>query len=413
MAAPVPAAVVAGLNIPESQVLRYDVNHAPLYYRHKILFHQIEGSRWIVADADHEVEEDNFAGVQIIPVRRGAPFPAHVPAVSIYAFDVPTAQELSELRSEARQLALALGADLAKLTVHDDAKWLVADTDSKKFGEEVPNYDLGNPAHTIQLGDFALHTMKPGDDDEEVVKLELVGIDDVEDWRKQKAPGVVDKTGRETRLLGNLVNARGVRTCTFSKSVEMIKPPDKAPEAWRLRGPQVFVEFCDVVLQSGGDLDSYFLTWSSTSGVSEASAAYHEAKMLIEFLKAGMTVDQLDGSNCLSMEKIVRRFVEIQGAVRRNPKHPDFTGLSHGTTGQLDESGGVKTAAYHEWLAQQQKLDSQYMKYARENRDEAAAEKRRQVAGGGGGAQATDNGKKKKKKKWQKGNAGATASADA
>ena len=49
---------------------------------------------------------------------------------------------------------------MATLTTHDDAKWLIADTDSKQWGQEVPNCDLGNPAHTVQLGDFALHTVK-------------------------------------------------------------------------------------------------------------------------------------------------------------------------------------------------------------------------------------------------------------
>ena len=402
------APIAAGLNIPEAQILRFDPAHAPLTYRHKILFHQIEGSRWIVADADHEVEEDNLAGIQVIPVRRGGAFAAHVPPASIYAFDVPTAQELAELRGEARALAAALGADMSSLTTHDDAKWLVADTDSQKFGQEIAGYELGNAVTTVQLGDFALHTVNQGEDNEETLKLELVAISDIE-WRKQKAPGVVDSSGRETRLLGNLVNSRGVRGCTFAKAVELLRPPAKAPESWRLRGPQVFIEFCDVVVQSGADLDVYFQTWASTSGVSENSAAFHEAKMLFEFLKAGLMVDQLDGSNCLCLERIVRRFIEIQGAVRRYPKHPDFTGLSHGRAGHLDESGGVKTVAYHEWLAEQQKIDGKMLKNAREHRDEVAADKRRQSQGaGGGGGGFADN---KKKKKWQKDSAGAAASA--
>ena len=95
----------------------------------------------------------------------------------------------------------------------------------------------------------------------------------------------------------------------------------------------MFTEFCEVVVQSGGHLDVYFQTWASTSGVSENFAAFHEGTMLFEFLKAGLMVDQLDGSNCLCLERIVRRFIEIQGVVRRNPKHPDFTGLIHGTAG--------------------------------------------------------------------------------
>ena len=89
--------------------------------------------------------------------------------------------------------------------------------------------------------------------------------------------------------------------------------------------------------------------------------------------------------------------------MRRNPKHPDFTGLSHGTAGNLDESGGVRTTGYHEWLAEQQKIDGKQFKYAREHREEVAAEKRRQTVPGGfqgGGGQASGAGGKKK---WKKG----------
>ena len=123
-------------------------------------------------------------------------------------------------------------------------------------------------------------------------------------------------------------------------------------------------------------------------------------------------IDQLDCSNCLWAERVVRRFIEIQGAVRRNPKHPDFTGLSHGTAGSLDESGGVRTGGYHDWLAEQQKIDGRQFKYAREHREEVAAEKRRQSTGpfGGGAATGGGGGPGSKKKKWQKG-AGAEAPA--
>ena len=102
----------------------------------------------ITANPDHEVEEDDLTGVHVVPVRRGVPFPSHVAPATIFAFDVITNQEMAELRKEARQIAIALGADMATLTTHDDAKWLIADTDAMQWGQEVPNYDLGNPAHT-------------------------------------------------------------------------------------------------------------------------------------------------------------------------------------------------------------------------------------------------------------------------
>ena len=155
-----------------------------------------------------------------------------------------------------------------------------------------------------------------------------------------------------------------------------------------------------------------FSSWAQTSGVSENSAAYHEARQLLEFLKAGLMIDQLDCSNCLWAERVVRRYIEIQGAVRGNPKHPDFAGLFHGTAGSLDGSGWVRTTGYHDWLAEQQKIDGRQFKYAREHREEVAAEKRRPSIGGfgGGGAATCSGGGGGGKKKWKKG-AGAEAPA--
>ena len=84
------------------------------------------------------------------------------------------------------------------------------------------------------------------------------------------------------------------------------------------------------------------------------------------FIHAGLQVDQVDGSNLLCMERAARRFIEIQSAVKRNPKHPDFMGLGFGTQTTLDESGAIRTGAYHEWLAEQQKVEGRLYKYGRE-----------------------------------------------
>ena len=391
------AAAVAAprvLNIAERQVLRFFANDpAGLAYHHRILFHQVEGSRWVVGTPDGEVEEDDFRGVHIIPLRKGGTFPDYVPPAQIYAFDPLDPQELAELRTEARDVALALGCDLNKAVIQAESKWLIADTDSSRWGEEVPPQDLGDAARTVQLGEFALHTLYPGEDNEQVVKLELVGNDDVAEWRAQKAPGVVDAKGREVRLLGNITNSRGVRSITFAKAVELMKPPGTSPDAWKLRGPAVFMDLCDTISQSGADFETYFAQWHQTSGLSENSAAYHEAKHIMGFIHAGLQVDQVDGSNLLCMERAARRFIEIQSAVKRNPKHPDFMGLGFGTQTTLDESGAIRTGAYHEWLAEQQKVEGRLYKYGREHREELAAEKKRQAGGqpaggapGGGGA---------------------------
>ena len=95
----------------------------------------------------------------------------------------------------------------------------------------------------------------------------------------------------------------------------------------------------------------------------------------------------------------MRRYIEIQGAVRRNPKHPDYSGLGHGTSSKVDESGAIRTGGYHEWLSEQQRIEGRQQKYAREYREEVAAERKRQNTGAGTGNFSGAGGKKWKKVK--------------
>ena len=83
---------------------------------------------------DEEVEEDYFRGVQIIPLRREALFPDYVPAGQIFALDPLEPRELAALRTEARDVALALGCGVARMVVQADGKWLIAVTDSSRWG---------------------------------------------------------------------------------------------------------------------------------------------------------------------------------------------------------------------------------------------------------------------------------------
>ena len=111
---------------------------------------------------EHEIEEDDFRGIHVIPFRRSAVFPAYVPAAQIYAFHPLGVQELAELRSEARDVALALGCSVASMIRQADSEWLVADTDLARWGEEIPPFKLGDLQRSTQLGDFALYTLNPG-----------------------------------------------------------------------------------------------------------------------------------------------------------------------------------------------------------------------------------------------------------
>lgn len=113
------------------------------------------------------------------------------------------------------------------------------------------------------------------------------------------------------------------------------------------------------------------------SGLSDNSAAAHEYKNLIGVLKLAIGYDQVDCSNLASVEQVVRRLLEIQVAVRRNPKHPTFDAFDYNTRGTVDEVGGARASGYNEWIAEQQKIAAKTLKSIREWREEQASERRR------------------------------------
>ena len=183
---------------------------------------------------------------------------------------------------------------------------------------------------------------------------------------------------------------------------------------WPHRGPSATREFLESVLENGGDLSTYHAAFMRKSGLSDHSASAHELKNLLQILKLSISYDQLD-VNIATIEQTVRRILEIQIAVRRNPKHPTFDSFDYNTRGTVDEVGGTRAAGYFEWMAEQQKAEAKTLKSTREWKQEQEADRRRAHRGekdrdssgedGGGG-----KGKKKKKKK-KKG--GAPTGADA
>ena len=151
--------------------------------------------------------------------------------------------------------------------------------------------------------------------------------------------------------------------------------------------------------------------------LSDNSAASHELKNLLGVLRLAVSYDQIDCSNLASIEQVVRRIIEIQTAVRRNPKHPTFDSFDYNTRGSVDEVGGDRAPGYGEWMAEQQRIEAKSLKSTREWREEQASEGRRTAKGATGKDDRDDEEdeskrkKNKKKKKKKDGGTGGGAAA--
>jgi hypothetical protein len=133
------------------------------------------------------------------------------------------------------------------------------------------------------------------------------------------------------------------------------------------------LEFLTVVSEAGGDLIAYFNLYIKKSGIAESSAVFHELKNLFEILRFSIQYDQLDPTNAACLEQVVRRIVQIQMAVRRNPKHPTFDGLDLVMATRVDETAGVVLQDFNTWFAEEQGKEGKRMKANRLWREETVA----------------------------------------
>ena len=97
----------------------------------------------------------------------------------------------------------------------------------------------------------------------------------------------------------------------------------------------------------------------------------------------------------------MRRMIQIEMAVSRNSKAPDFTGLSVVLSSVTDGSGAIQTRGFHKWVADKNESRARIMKSERLYHEERGIAKKKQKGegkgkgdkkGGRGGADASSAG---------------------
>ncbi|CAE8627459.1 unnamed protein product, partial [Polarella glacialis] len=380
------------LNIPETQILVNYPNDADgLFWHWRVLFYKVNDvGRWIIGTPDEEVYEENFVNVDIRPLARGAVYPGDIFAETYAPETADMINQIAAMRvaAQGRALVFGIGPVAAAAVTLNEGRWLIADVDHKDFGDEVAAGELLDPARTVSLVHGAeekkLHVFK-----DKVVTLEKVIEVDV--WKQAKRPVLPGGNAGDLRLLGNQANGANKRVMGLSRALELMT--EHKFDDWSHKGPRAVREFLDSVLEAGGDLQVYHGHFMRKSGLAENSACSHELKNLLGMLRLGLSYDQVDVGNLASFEAVVRRIIEIQHAVRRNPQRPIFDGLDQSTIGAVDSAGGARAAEYGQWLSEQQKSEAKFLKNQREFRDEQAAE--RSSRGGRGTAPSSTPGSTK------------------
>eukprot|EP00435_Cladocopium_sp_Y103_P025473 s1233_g6.t1 len=346
-----------------------------MWSRHK--FGPRIGGIWIGLSPDGDLERIDLNVTEHITLDRRAAFP-NAQAPYVYAFDEMSRAELEGYHRRAKVMNNLFND--ASLEEVDSFDWLIADVSREDFGEKVRDALVDDG---VSLRDSALVEIEG-----EEVYVVCVGTKKKDDWIKSHVQAKGDP-----RLLGHFTDGQGRRFLDFSEAIDLMN--EKEFSDWPLTGPRACLEFLKSVRSSSSDLVGYHLQWARNSGISQYGAAVFEHRTLCDCLKSFIQVDQVDPSSLLGAEYLVRRLIQIETAVSRNPAAPDYSGLDVIMESGVGVSGEARTVKFQEWIGTKLKERAQVQKQARLYKEEFGLKKSDASQGGQDGGQGRGAGRGK------------------
>ena len=354
------------------------VDDSEFYWHHRLLVVDLGSGKWIAVSPDLEPEVLDLTSKQLIPLKRNSPFPGRAQQNGTYVFDPPSADEWGQMLSDAEAFARIMGVTSPKVTVPSLGVWRFSDTAADNFDEIVdPALLTTDGANCVLRGSVGLLRRKVDDNDEIWTTIEKVAEPKHPAWLDGKRSG----PGRDLRI-ASLEYLGGRRHAPLATSLAAFRPhPQKD---WPFRGPCATVEMLSGIRQAGHEIATYDAFWAQRAGIPRNSAVAHAHRNVCSALSFLQAYDQLDVSNCAAAEFLGRWALMIEAAVRKNPKVPSFQGLESYLSHATDENGGVITAEFTKFIADEQKSEAQVLKQMRLHSEEQAASARSDQGGGGG-----------------------------
>ena len=374
------------LDIADPQVLAYFGADPNFHWHHRVLLVRLSPGRWVAASPDHELEAIDLTTTRHVILGRREDFPAHLVA-DIYAFDPLARAELEQLRRRAKTMAVVLGDHAI---VEEVARvWVFSDADSDRLGDRLSDQQV---IEAVILGNRGLLNI-----DDRIESVEEIDESALSGFKDSMRAGQGD-----LRTIGLHEDSQKRRFIPLSDAITLFR--ESKFDDWAFSGPRAAKEFLNAINEgAAADLTGYHLQWLKHSGVNTHTAAAHEHKNLVEILRLAICRDQLDVTNLMCFELIVRRLVQIELAVARSPNSPDYQNLDVLMEATITDSGSAATKQLDTWLTDRLKERANIQKQARLAREEAshAAKGRKEKEGD-----------KEWKKKKKKGGAGGQSAGD-
>lgn len=361
------------LDVAEPQILlHFDHDPNNLREHHRLLLCKLAAGRWVALTPDHEMEVLDLTTRRHLVLGRRTRFPAHL-ANEVYAFDPLTRNELEAFKRQAKTMSIVLGdSDYQEI---EALVWIYADGTSDKLGELVPQAVVDN---AVILGDRGLVDVDGA----------IQAIREVDQSRIQTVVEEIKGSAGDLRTIGNHADSQGKRFISLSDALPLMR--SSKMEDWHFQGPRSVAEFLQSVKEGPCDLSAYHHQWVRQSGVSQHSSIVHEHRNIVEVLRLGVCRDQLDVTNLLSFELLVRRLVQLEVAVARSPSSPEFTGLDILLENPVDATGSASTRALDAWVTDRLKERANIQKQSRLFKEEMSHQSKSKGVsveqdGGGGG----------------------------
>ena len=355
--------MTSAFDIAEPQVLAHVAGQTHPYM-HLVLMRRIDNAKWLALKPSGLIETVDLATMQILPLVRSAAFPDALLG-QVTEFSVPLVEAdmaMHQQRASAMLRLLSSAPAAAPASGVAGTSWRICHTGCPYFGDAVPDEDVNTGPDAPVRGAMGVARFEG-----QWWPIERVPDNELASWMEYMRNG----TGRDERLAGMVRDGAGRRFVPLHEYLGLLRPQDRAKDKdYPHRGPSAAIEVLQGVRASGRELIAYDEHWAANSGISPQSSIRHEHRTIFHTLAMLQSWNQVDIPNLAGCEYLCRRAVQIQRAVRVNPRAPSFIGLHKMTEHSLDEAGGLATADFTQHFASVAEADARILKQNRLLRSE-------------------------------------------
>ena len=99
--------------------------------------------------------------------------------------------------------------------------------------------------------------------------------------------------------------------------------------------------------------------------MAENTSVCYAHRHLCETIRLAWKLDGLNILNCAFIEHTIRRLIQIERAVKRNPRSPDFSGLDLVVATGVDSRGASRTQGFDDFITEKQAKQAYVLKQTR------------------------------------------------